>query len=148
MAGFAGTYAATAMVGRHLYRMLRVLPLALGTATFLLLPAGHLLWAVALLMMAWGALNAAVPVAWFNWLAQGVSDEPEAAGGLMVAAIQLAIMLGAAVGGLLLDHVSIAATMAGGTALLVLGSLAVGNGRRLQGRTRGVAPPSIDAPCR
>ena len=51
----------------------------------------------------------------------------------MVAAIQLSIMLGAALGGLLLDHVSIAATFIGGTVLLVLASLTVGNGNRING---------------
>ena len=40
----------------------------------------------------------------------------------MVAAIQLAIMLGAGFGGCLLDRVSITATFAGGAALLALAS--------------------------
>ena len=52
-----------------------------------------------------------MPVAWSTWLSQGIADEPDAGGGLMVAAIQLAIMLGAAFGGLLLDHVSLTATL-------------------------------------
>lgn len=55
-----------------------------------------------------------------------------ASNGLMVAAIQLAIMLGAAWGGLLLDHISLTATWIGGIILLLLASLTVGNGRRLQ----------------
>jgi predicted MFS family arabinose efflux permease len=80
-------------------------------------------------MVAWGTVNSAIPVAWFSWLAVGVKDEPEAAGGLMVAGIQLAIMLGAAFGGLLLDHFSVAATFLGGAALLVLASAAVAQGR-------------------
>ena len=130
-AGFVGTYAATALLEHHLYRLLRGLPLALGVVTVVMLAAGHAVWAVALMMVAWGTLNAAIPVSWFNWLAQAVKDEPEGGGGLMVAAIQLAIMLGAALGGLLLDHVSIAATFLGGAALLVLASLAVGDGRHL-----------------
>ena len=50
----------------------------------------------------------------------------------MVAAIQLAIMAGAAFGGLLLDHVSLAAVWVGGAGLLLLATLAVGGGRRLQ----------------
>ncbi|MFL6698944.1 MAG: MFS transporter, partial [Vitreoscilla sp.] len=91
VAGFAGTAAAGASIERHLYRMLRGLPLTLGVVTLGLLAATASMWLLALLMFAWGALNAAVPVAWFNWLARGVKDEPEAAGGLMVAAIQLAI---------------------------------------------------------
>jgi predicted MFS family arabinose efflux permease len=97
-----------------------------------MLAAGHVPWAVGIMMVAWGTLNSAIPVSWFNWLALAVKDEAEAGGGLMVAAIQLAIMLGAAFGGLLLDHYSIAATFIGGTALLVLGSLSVGSGQRLR----------------
>lgn len=131
-AGFVGTYAATALLARHLYGLLWALPLALGATTLAMMAAGHVLWAMAILMMAWGALNSAMPVAWFNWLAQGVKDEPEAGGGLMVAAIQLAIMLGAAGGGLLLDHYSVAATFVGGTVLLVLAALFVGSGQRLR----------------
>lgn len=130
-AGFLGTYAAGALLNRHLYRLLRGLPLGLALATVAMLLADHSLWTLAVLMFAWGALNAAVPVSWFNWLSHGVRDEPEAGGGLMVAAIQLAIMLGAGAGGLLLDHLSIAATMVGGAALLACGSLTVGSGRRL-----------------
>jgi predicted MFS family arabinose efflux permease len=132
VAGFAGTYAATALLKHHLYRLLRGLPLALGAVTLAMLAGGHAVWAVGLAMIAWGTLNSAVPVSWFNWLAQSVQDEPEAGGGLMVAAIQLSIMLGAGVGGLLLDHFSIVATFVGGTALLVLASLAIGGGQRLR----------------
>ena len=130
-AGFLGTYLATALLKHHLYRLLRGLPLALGAVTLAMLATGQMLWAVALMMIAWGTLNSAIPVSWFNWLAQAVRDEPEGGGGLMVAAIQLAIMLGAALGGVLLDHFSVAATFVGGAALLVLASLTVGSGRRL-----------------
>lgn len=131
-AGFAGTYAATALLRRHLYALLGALPLALAAVTLALLAGAPDLWSVGLAMVAWGAINAAIPVCWSNWLAQGVADEPEAGGGLLVAAIQLAIMLGAAVGGWLLDHFSITAAFLGGAALLVLAALAAGRGTRLQ----------------
>jgi len=80
-----------------------------------------------------GILYSAIPVAWSTWLAKGIRDEPESGGGLMVATIQLSIMLGAAFGGLLLDHISVAATFIGGTVLLVLASVTVGNGNRVAG---------------
>jgi predicted MFS family arabinose efflux permease len=51
---------------------------------------------------------------------------------LIVAAIQLSILLGAAFGGVLLDHGSIAATMIGGSILLILASLVIGNGDRIK----------------
>ena len=132
VAGFAGTYGATLLLGRHLYPLLRWLPLALGLVTVLLLGVGHHLWGVALALAAWGALNAAIPVAWSTWLTRGVRDAPESGGGLMVAAIQLSIMAGAALGGLLLDHLSITATLLGGAALLAMACVLVGNGKRLQ----------------
>ncbi|WP_248342480.1 MFS transporter [Anaeromyxobacter paludicola] len=129
VAGFAGTYGATALLGRHLDALLCYLPLALGAATMALLAVGHALWGVGAMMVLWGAVNSAIPVCWSAWLARGVGDDPESGGGLMVAAIQLAIMLGAAFGGALLDHVSIAAPFVGGTVLLALASLAVSVGR-------------------
>ena len=53
----------------------------------------------------------------------------------MVAAIQLAIMLGAAFGGLLLDLLSVEATFVASALLFITATLIIGNGRRL-------SPPS------
>ena len=50
----------------------------------------------------------------------------------MVAAIQLAIMLGASLGGWLLDHLSVSATLIGGALLMAAGTLTVGSGRALR----------------
>jgi predicted MFS family arabinose efflux permease len=133
-AGFVGTSAATVLLRRHLYLLLGALPLALAAVTLAMLAGAPDLWVVGAAMVAWGALNAAIPVCWSNWLAQGVADEPEAGGGLMIAAIQLAIMLGATLGGWLLDQFSISAAFLGGAALLVLATLAIGRGSRLQPR--------------
>ena len=66
------------------------------------------------------------PVAWSTWLSRGIRDEPESGGGLMVGTIQLAIMLGAGFGGLLLDYLSIAATFIGSAVLLAIASVTVG----------------------
>ncbi|SUZ34427.1 MFS transporter [Xanthomonas arboricola pv. juglandis] len=134
LAGFVGTYAATALVPKRLFTLLSVLPVALGVATISMLLAGHLVWAVAVAMIAWGTLNSAMPVAWSTWLSRCVKDAPESGGGLMVAAIQLSIMLGGAAGGVLLDHVSIGATFVGASVLLLASSLVAGRGDRLQPR--------------
>jgi predicted MFS family arabinose efflux permease len=134
LAGFAGTYGASALISRHLYSLMRWLPLALGAVTLAMLGAGHVFWAVGLLMIAWGTLNSAIPVCWSTWLSKGIADEPDSGGGLMVAAIQLAIMLGGAFGGFLLDRMSITATLIGGTALLIAASSSVGNGSRIKPR--------------
>ncbi|MGL5090061.1 MAG: MFS transporter [Aeromonas sobria] len=132
LAGFAGTTAVSMLLRRHLYRMLRWLPLVLGVITLALLMVEHHFWGVAMMLILWGALNSAIPVAWSAWITQGIADSPESGGGLMVAAIQLAITLGAAVGGWLLDSLSISATFMGSALLLTAASLVVGNGRRLK----------------
>ncbi|MFM0554670.1 MFS transporter [Paraburkholderia sediminicola] len=132
LAGFAGTYGASAIMSKRLYHLLMGLPVALAAVTIALLPAGHNFWAVAALVIAWGAVNAAIPVAWSTWLSKGVKDKPESGGGLMVASIQLSIMVGAELGGTLLDHYSIGATFIGGAALLILSAIVIGSGRRLQ----------------
>jgi predicted MFS family arabinose efflux permease len=132
MAGFIGTYGASALIRRHLYLLIMGLPLILAVVTATLLAVRFEIWAVAAAMIAWGAVNSAIPVCWSNWLAKGINDEPESGGGLMVGAIQLSIMLGGALGGLLLDHISVSATFIGGSVLLIFASLVVGMGRRIQ----------------
>ena len=132
LAGFVGTTAVSMLLRRHLYRMLRWLPLVLGVITLALLAVEHHFWSVALMLILWGAVNSAIPVAWSAWITQGISDSPESGGGLMVAAIQLAITLGAAVGGWLLDSLSIRATFMGSALLLTAASMVVGNGSRLR----------------
>jgi predicted MFS family arabinose efflux permease len=132
MAGFAGTYGATRFVGRRLYLLLGGLPVALGVVTLCLLGLQHSVWAVGLALIAWGTLNSAIPVAWSTWLTKGINDEPESGGGLLVAAIQLSIMLGGALGGYLLDHFSVGATFIGGALLLFPAVAVVGNGKRIR----------------
>lgn len=123
VAGFFGTHAASRFVGAHLDRLLVGLPVALAVVSLGLFALGRSPAGVAAMMFLWGLVNSAIPVAWATWVTRGVRDEPEAGGGLMVAAIQLAIMLGAGLGGLLLDHFFIAATFVGGAALLVASAL-------------------------
>lgn len=142
VAGFAGTYAASSLVGRYLTGLLLWLPVLLAVVSLGLFAVGHSLIGVAVMMFLWGAVNSAIPVAWATWVSQGTRDEPEAGGGLMVAAIQLAIMTGAALGGVLLDHLSIGATFAGGVVLMVLAALTLGYHRR----TRADDQTSTNAP--
>lgn len=131
-AGFIGTRGASAVLDKHLYRLLSWLPFVLAVVTVVLLQVGSMFWPVAITLIVWGVVNSAIPVGWSAWLAHGIGDQPESGGGLIVAAIQMAILLGGAFGGLLLDHWSIAATFVGSTILLVLASLIVGNGDRIR----------------
>lgn len=131
-AGFVGTSMATALLEKHLFGLLWSLPLGLSAVTWVLVLLAPSVAADATALALWGALNAAIPVAWFSWLAREVRDEPEAGGSLMVGAIQLAIMAGAGLGGLLLDHVSVDATFIGGAVMLLAAAVMAARGSRLR----------------
>lgn len=141
-AGFIGTYAAGHLLTRRLRSLLWMLPLALAVVTAGLLLSGRNIVGVASLMIAWGAINSAIPVVWSAWLAKEISDEPESGGGLLVAVIQLSIMLGAALGGWWLDHWSIYATFIGAVVLLAGAAAMVSKGEFLLRAVRGTDEPS------
>ncbi len=134
LAGFVGTWAASALAKGHLYLMLGLLPVLLAGVTGWMLLVQHILWSVALAMIAWGTINSAIPVCWSTWLSQGIRDEPESGGGLLVGAIQFSIMSGGAIGGYLLDRTSITGTFLAGCVLLLLSACVVGSGSRLRPR--------------
>jgi predicted MFS family arabinose efflux permease len=72
----------------------------------------------------WGFAFGAVPVAWSTWITRIVPDEAESGGGLIVASIQLAIALGAAVGGVMFDISGVLGVCAtAGTLLLAASAL-------------------------
>ncbi|RMP42503.1 hypothetical protein ALO95_200042 [Pseudomonas syringae pv. antirrhini] len=133
LAGFVGTRFAGVMLQRgRLYPMLRFLPGVLAVVTLLLAAFGGSYWIAAAAMVAWGALWSAIPVCWSTWLGRELQDHPESGGGLMIASIQLSIMLGGAAGGHLLDTVNPASPLLGGSVLLILAALVIGNGNRLK----------------
>ncbi|AYF03258.1 MFS transporter (plasmid) [Paracoccus yeei] len=76
-------------------------------------------------------MNTLFSVIWMTWMSQNADDAPEAAGSLMVAAIQGSILLDAVVGGLLLGGISIRATFIGSVVLAILALALIGNGRTL-----------------
>lgn len=92
-----------ALIERSLRLTLVVAPLLVGTLGLSLASQGGVAMLDGALVAIWGLTFGAVPVAWSTWLARTVPDEAESAGGLLVAAIQLAIATGAAVGGLIVD---------------------------------------------
>ncbi|WP_186059589.1 MFS transporter [Burkholderia gladioli] len=97
----------TPVAGRALERGLRPMMIAMPALMVVLGAAlalfGKLTALDAVLVALWGAAFGGVPVAWSTWVTRVVPDEAESAGGLIVAAIQLAISLGAAAGGVVFD---------------------------------------------
>lgn len=131
VAGFLGTWAGGKFANGHVIRLLQVVPVVMGLVTLGLLGFGQLVVITAVLLAVWGAMNTAMSISWMAWLSQNVDDAPEAAGSLIVAAIQGAILLGAGLGGVLLDHIGIVATFTGSIILSAISFLLVGSGKRL-----------------
>ncbi|KQY75397.1 MFS transporter [Brevundimonas sp. Root1423] len=139
-AGFIGTWASGRFLKGNVGPLLRLPALLMGGCTLALLFLGGSAVAAGLFLALWGAMNTAMSVIWMTWMSQNADDAPEAAGSLMVAAIQASILLGAVIGGLLLDQLSITATFVGSVALAVAAVGLTGNGRRL------LKPTSLSIP--
>ena len=103
IANFIGNYAGGLLLERTMRLTLLQMPLVMGTHALLLATFGGSMMVDAALVALWGFAFGGVPVAWSTWITRAVPDEAESAGGLFVAAINLAIALGAAGGGAIYD---------------------------------------------
>ena len=124
LANFVGTLVAGSLISRSLKMSLAALPLFMAFIAVLLVTTAPPLPLAAVLVAFWGFLFGAVPVAWSTWLARTIPDEAESAGGLLVASIQFAIAMGAAVGGIIFDLSGAISVF--GTSGLILALAAIG----------------------
>jgi predicted MFS family arabinose efflux permease len=123
VAGLLGTILIGSFLKNGLYGVMIAIPLAMAAIAVALIALGPWLAGTALLLGAWGLIGTPAPVAWNTWLTRTLPQDAEAGGGLMVAAIQLAITLGATVGGLLFDMNGYKSTFAASAAMLVAAGL-------------------------
>ena len=130
-AGFVGTWASGRLVAGNVAPQLKLPALIMGAATFGLWFIGASPVIAAILLFVWGAMNTAMSVIFMTWMSRNVDDAPEQAGSLMVAAIQASILIGAVVGGLLLDTFSISTTFVGSVALSAAAVLLIGDGQKM-----------------
>ncbi|CAM3835174.1 MFS transporter [Rouxiella silvae] len=119
VANIAGTSFAGMMLARSLRMTLALMPLCMSALAFALVVIGQSTIIVALLVVVWGFLFGAVPVAWTTWLTRAVPDETESGGGLQVAAIQLAVTVGAGMGGFLIDRTGAYGAIIGSAVTLI-----------------------------
>jgi predicted MFS family arabinose efflux permease len=129
--GFIGTWAAGRFVGDRIAPLLKLPAIFMGACTLALLFLSGSVIVTGVFLVIWGAMNTAMSVIWMTWMSQNADDAPESAGSLMVAAIQTSILLGAVVGGLLLDGISINAAFAGSVVLAIAAVALIGNGQRM-----------------
>lgn len=130
-AGFIGGPFGSRMTQSHVLTLLKLVPMTMGCVTIGLLIGQGILFVVLILLAIWGAMNTALSIGWMGWMAQNVKDQPEAAGGLMVALIQGAILCGSTLGGETLTLSGITFTFICSACLSLLGLLLIGSGRKL-----------------
>lgn len=119
-ANFAGTLLAGILLERSLRLTLTLAPLVIGAAGLGLATLRLGLPAHAVMVALWGMAFGAVPVGWSTWMARAVPDETESAGGILVAAVQVSIAAGAALGGSIFILSGVTGVfMASGTLLLL-----------------------------
>lgn len=124
LAGVVGTWWVSHLLQTRLFSILGAIPLIMAVIAIGLIVFGSSVSATAALLCMWGLFGTAAPVGWGTWLTRTMPDDAEAGGGLQVATIQLAITLGASLGGVLFDSVGwqttflLAAVLLAGSSLL------------------------------
>ncbi|PZP47892.1 MAG: MFS transporter [Azospirillum brasilense] len=121
--GFVGTVLIGRTIGERLHLTLAAIPAIMAVLAVCLALAGTSPGATAALLAIWGLLGTAAPVVWWTWVTRAAADNPEAGGGLMVAAAQVGITSGAVLGGTVYDALGPVPTFLGSGALLVLAAL-------------------------
>ncbi|MBT9470482.1 MAG: MFS transporter [Pseudomonadota bacterium] len=135
LAGLSGTWLIGQLLPARLGLLLVAAPLALAAIAVGLIAFGAAPLPTAALLAGWGLVGTAAPVAWWTWISRTLPDDAEAGGGLMVAVIQLAITLGASLGGILVDARGYHTAFGVSAAILVSGAMLAAVGARATSRT-------------
>jgi MFS family permease len=130
--GFIGTVLIGRVIEKGLYRTLCGLPLTLAVVAAALATFGASTWGPVALLAVWGAAFPAAPVAGWTWLAATAPNDAEAGVGLMVAGGQMAITLGATLGGIVFDVAGAVPTFWSSAGVLAVAALATGTLARVQ----------------
>jgi predicted MFS family arabinose efflux permease len=121
--GFFGNFAGGWLAGRSERQAIVAGGATIAALAVGLLLAGRSAAFTALAVTAWGFAFGAFPVGFQTWIVRAAPDQAEGAGGLLVAAFQVAIAAGALGGGLLVDRFGALGAPAFAAVTLVLGTL-------------------------
>lgn len=103
IAGFFGNFAGAFIVERSIKAAVSLGALAIAVMALVMIAYGSSSLLSGIAVTVWGFAFAFLPVGFQTWTVRVASDQAEAAGGLLVAAFQVAITGGAVFGGLLVD---------------------------------------------
>lgn len=101
--GFFGNFAGGAIAARSAKAAVIAGAASIAVLALVLFLFGGSGLVAAIAVGLWGFAFGALPVGFQTWMVRVASDEAESAGGLLVAAFQVAITVGAVVGGVLVD---------------------------------------------
>lgn len=121
--GFFGNFVGGWIAGRSERQAIVYGGTLIAVLAATLLVAGQSAAITAVAVTLWGFAFGAFPVGFQTWIVRAAPDQAEGAGGLLVAAFQIAIASGAIFGGLLVDHVGALGGPAFALAALTLGTL-------------------------
>lgn len=148
VAGFIGNSLSGLLLNWNLSRTIALMCLLMSLLAVGLTFFGEVPGVVTAILASWGFANGIVPVGWNTWLTRTFRDDAESGGGLFVATAQLAIMTGAAVGGMVIDGIGPLGTVVAGGVLLVLAAGVIAFGvRPTDGDPVAIAHASQDPVC-
>lgn len=123
VANYVGSHLGGVMLKRHVKLTMVLMPLLMGAISIALASTFGTPATTMALVAIWVLVFGTVPVAWTTWVTRTVPDEAESGGGLLVAAVQVAIAVGAGAGGILMNLGGVASVFMVGGAVLVAAAL-------------------------
>lgn len=127
--GVVGNFLVGLLVDRHLAVLRFAVPLRIGVSIGIVALAPGQLWLVAVAVTTWGIGFGGWLTTLGTWMGRLVPDRMESGGGLSVAGFQLAITLGAGVGGLLIDLIEVTPALVVASGSAIVGGLIFGSAR-------------------
>jgi len=125
IAGFFGNFAGTYLAERSERHAIVAGAVLIAVLAATLWVAGTSVPVTVAAIAAWGFAFGAFPIGFQTWIVRAAPDQAEGAGGLLVAAFQIAIASGAVGGGILVDRVGAPGGPVFVTVALTLGALLV-----------------------
>jgi predicted MFS family arabinose efflux permease len=129
ISGVFGTFAGEAMARHSLHKAFVVTPIVLAAAVLLAAfggGAGSNTLMASTVVIVWGVAFGAVPVCITAWMFEAAPKAQETAQALLVCIIQVAISLGAFIGGRVVDDFGVPSTMAMGGIVALLTAVVIG----------------------
>lgn len=123
VANCSGTFGASPLFKKHFKSSMIIIHCVLTMFVVLLIAASGNVAASLVLLTCFGLCWSVVPVGWTTWITRTMPDRAELAGGISVAAIQLAIGGAASLGGVIFDHIGINGIFITAALMLILAAV-------------------------